>query len=137
MEVVIEIYGLEVYAYQGVLTEERERGQPFLFDVTLVAHDAGVRTDKLSDTVDYTEVAACIRDLATTSRFNLIEALAAATAEALLKRFDASRTRVRAAVIGPIVVPHGRSARCAYHWYGTPAASQAATNAVAVRASVA
>jgi dihydroneopterin aldolase len=95
MEVVIEIYGLEVYAYHGVLTEERERGQPFLFDVTLVAHDAGVRTDKLSDTVDYTEVAACVRDLATTSRFNLIEALAAATAEALLKRFDASRTRVR------------------------------------------
>ena len=95
MDVTIEIYGLEVYAYHGVLAEERERGQPFLFDVTLVAHDAGVRSDKLSDTVDYTDVAACIREVATTRRFNLIEALAAATADVLLTRFDASRARVR------------------------------------------
>ena len=65
MEVTIEIYGLEVFAYHGVLAEEREKGQPFLFDVTLVAHDAGVRSDKLSDTVDYTEVAECIREIAT------------------------------------------------------------------------
>ncbi len=41
MEVALEIYGLEVYGYHGALPEERERGQPFLFDVTLVAHDAG------------------------------------------------------------------------------------------------
>jgi dihydroneopterin aldolase len=95
MEVVIEIYGLEVYGFHGALPEEREQGQPFLFDVTLVAHDAGVRTDKLSDTIDYTQVEACVREIATGTRFNLIEALAATIADALLSRFDVSRVRVR------------------------------------------
>lgn len=95
MEVVIEIYGLEVFAHHGALEEERRVGQPFLFDVYLVAHDAGARTDKLDDTVDYTQVAECIRDVATSARLNLIEALAAAVADALLERFRISRARVR------------------------------------------
>ena len=64
-------------------------------DVTLVAHDAGVRSDKLSDTVDYTRVATCVREVSTETRFNLIEALAAAIADALLASFDVSRVRVR------------------------------------------
>lgn len=95
MEVGLEIYGLEVYGYHGALPEERERGQPFLFDVTLVAHDAGVRSDRLSDTVDYGKVAACVEAVATGTRFNLIEALAARIADALLAQFDVSRVRVR------------------------------------------
>lgn len=95
MEVVIEIYGLEVFAYHGVLERERLEGQPFLIDITLIAHDAGVRSDKLSDTIDYTQIAAAVREVTTTTRFNLIEALAAAIAEALLSRFDVSRVRVR------------------------------------------
>jgi dihydroneopterin aldolase len=95
VEVGLEIYGLEVYGYHGALPEEQERGQPFLFDVSLVAHDAGVRSDKLSDTIDYTRVADRIREVATASRYNLIEALAAAIADALLSGFDVSRVRVR------------------------------------------
>jgi 7,8-dihydroneopterin aldolase/epimerase/oxygenase len=95
MEVTIEIYGLEVYGYHGVLPEEREQGQRFLFDVTLLAHDAGARTDKLGDTIDYTEVAACLREVSGGRRFNLIEALAQEAADALLARFDLSRARVR------------------------------------------
>jgi dihydroneopterin aldolase len=95
VEVTIDVCGLEVYGYHGVLPEERTSGQPFLFDVTLVAHDAGARTDKLGDTIDYTEVAACVRTIATERRFNLIEALAAEVADELLSRFDASRVRVR------------------------------------------
>jgi dihydroneopterin aldolase len=95
MEVEIEVYGLEFYGYHGALPEERENGQPFLFDVSMTVHDAGVRSDKLQDTVDYTQVTACVRDLAEGTRFNLIEALAAAIADALLTRFDVSRVRVR------------------------------------------
>jgi 7,8-dihydroneopterin aldolase/epimerase/oxygenase len=95
MEVGIEIYGLRVHAFHGVLEREQREGQSFVIDVNLVAHDAGVRSDKLSDTIDYTQVAACIREVTTGTRFNLIEALAAAIAEALLSRFDISRVRVR------------------------------------------
>jgi dihydroneopterin aldolase len=95
MEVGIEIYGLRVHAFHGALEREQREGQSFVIDVNFVAHDAGVRSDKLSDTIDYTQVAACIREVTTGTRFNLIEALAAAIAEALLSRFDISRVRVR------------------------------------------
>jgi dihydroneopterin aldolase len=95
MDVTIEVYGLEVFGYHGALPEERERGQPFLYDVTLVAHDAGVRSDKLGDTIDYTEVAASIREISDSRRFNLIEALAGEIADTLVSRFDVSRAKVR------------------------------------------
>jgi dihydroneopterin aldolase len=95
VEVALEISGLEIFGYHGVLPEEQERGQPFLFDVTMVVHDAGARSDKLGDTVDYTVVVDCIRDIATGRRFTLIEALAGAIADALAESFDASRVRVR------------------------------------------
>jgi dihydroneopterin aldolase len=95
MEVGLEIYGLEIYGYHGALPHEQKRGQPFLYDISMIVHDAGVRSDKLHDTVDYTRVAACVREVSTESRYNLIEALAAAIADALLARFDVSRVRVR------------------------------------------
>jgi dihydroneopterin aldolase len=95
MEVGLEIYGLEIYGYHGALPHEQERGQPFLYDISMIVHDAGVRSDKLHDTVDYTKVAACVREVSTGSCYNLIEALAAAIADALLARFDVSRVRVR------------------------------------------
>jgi dihydroneopterin aldolase len=94
-EVIIEVDGLELRGFHGALEEERKKGQPFLFDVRLVAHDAGIRTDQLADTVDYTKVVACVREICEGRRFNLIEALAAAVADQLLHSFPVSRVRVR------------------------------------------
>ncbi len=94
-EVAIEIRGLEFQGRHGALEEERRLGQPFLFDVTLVVHDAGVRSDRLADTVDYTGVVARIREVSDGRSFNLIEALAAAIADDLLDRYPVSRVRVR------------------------------------------
>ena len=94
-DVLIEIHGLELRGFHGALEVERREGQPFLFDVVLHAHDAGVRSDRLGDTVDYTAVVATIREVSEGHRFNLIEALAAAVADVLLERFPASRVRVR------------------------------------------
>ena len=94
-EVVIEIDGLELQGFHGATDRERREGQPFLFDVQLVAHDAGARTDQLPDTVDYTNVVTCIQAVSDARRFNLIEALAAAVADALIERFPVSRARVR------------------------------------------
>ena len=95
MEMEIEIEGLELSGFHGATSEEREQGQPFLFDVWLLAHDAGVRSDQLADTIDYTKVVECVREISDSHRFNLIEALAAAIADALVERFDVSRVRVR------------------------------------------
>jgi dihydroneopterin aldolase len=50
----IEIDGLELMGFHGATRAEQETGQRFLFDVWLVAHDAGVRSDPLDDTIDYT-----------------------------------------------------------------------------------
>ena len=94
-EVVIEVFGLELRGYHGALEEERVTGQRFVFDVRLVAHDAGVRSDQLVDTVDYTEVVARIQAVSDGRRFNLIEALAAAVADDLLHNFPVSAVRVR------------------------------------------
>ena len=94
-EVLIEIKGLELTGYHGATEREQREGQPFVFDVQLAAHDAGVRSDQLADTVDYTRVVACILEVSRARRFNLIEALAAAVADALLDRFPVSRARVR------------------------------------------
>lgn len=91
----IEIDGLELTGFHGATREEREHGQRFLFDVWLLAHDAGVRSDQLADTIDYTKVAACVQEISDAHRYNLIEALAAAVADALVERFDVSRVRVR------------------------------------------
>ena len=94
-EVAIEVRGLELRGFHGALEEEQREGQRFVFDVTLVAHDAGVRSDQLADTVDYTAVVARIREISDGRRFNLIEALAATIADDLLQRFPVSRVRVR------------------------------------------
>jgi dihydroneopterin aldolase len=94
-EVFIEIQGLELRGFHGATTQERKRGQRFLFDVSVVAHDAGIRSDQLADTVDYTQIVACVREVSDGQRFNLIEALAAAVADAVVERFDVSRVRVR------------------------------------------
>lgn len=89
------MHGLELRGFHGALEEERRAGQRFVFDVELLAHDAGVRTDELADTVDYTAVVARIEAINGQQRFNLIEALAAAVADDLLERFPAARVRVR------------------------------------------
>ena len=95
MEVVIEIEGLEVTGFHGATRREKKEGQPFLFDMYLIAHDAGVRTDQLADTVDYTKVVERVRDICQNRRFNLIEALAAAVVDDLMDAFPLSRARVR------------------------------------------
>jgi dihydroneopterin aldolase len=94
-EILIQIEGLELRGFHGALAEEKKEGQRFLFDIELVAHDAGVRSDKLQDTVDYTEVVECVRTISEGRNFNLIEALAASIADSLLERFPISRARVR------------------------------------------
>ncbi|MEO8290519.1 MAG: dihydroneopterin aldolase [Gaiellaceae bacterium] len=91
----IEIEGLELRGFHGATSAEKEQGQRFLFDVWLLAHDAGVRSDALGDTIDYTKVVECVQRVSDQQRFNLIEALAAAVADALVDEFDVSRVRVR------------------------------------------
>ena len=94
-DVTLEIVGLEIRGYHGATQRERAEGQRFVYDVSLEIHDAGVRSDDVRDTVDYTAVVDCLLGVSEARRFNLIEALAAAAAEAIVERFPVARARVR------------------------------------------
>ena len=101
---IVELHGLHVFGYHGVHEEEQRLGQLFLFDVELEVGERGA-DDRLEGAIDYSQVAAAIRELSSTRRFDLIEALASATAEDLHDRFAPERVRVR--VRKPQVKPAG------------------------------
>ena len=94
MTTTIELIGLTLHGYHGVNPEERRDGQPFVFDVWLEVPDAAA-SDRLEDTVDYREVVSCVREVSDRRQFSLLEAMAAAVAEALVKRFELEAARVR------------------------------------------
>jgi 7,8-dihydroneopterin aldolase/epimerase/oxygenase len=93
MTVVVEIAGLELPGRHGALEREREREQPFVYDVELELEDPG--SDELEQTVDYREVVALIREISNHRQFHLLESLAATLADAMLARFPAERVSVR------------------------------------------
>ena len=89
----IELRGLELHGYHGALDEEASEGQRFLFDIWLGGRPAR-SGDRIEDAVDYREVAGCVREVSDATRFQLLESLAAAVADALLARFPARMARV-------------------------------------------
>ena len=102
--IVVEVRGLRVFGRHGVHAHEREQGQDFLFDVELGVGERGV-SDRLEDAVDYSAVARAVEEISGAHTYNLLEALATATADELLRRFKAERVFVR--VTKPAVRPGG------------------------------
>jgi dihydroneopterin aldolase len=96
MSVTVEVFGVEIAGAHGVEPEERERPQRFLYDVRLEVPDEST-SDRLEDTVDYREVVDCVREISGERQFQLLEAMAARVADALLEKFpvEAARVRVR------------------------------------------
>jgi dihydroneopterin aldolase len=92
--VIIELQGLEVFGYHGAYEEEQRNGQLFLWDVQLEVGDRGA-DDDLERALDYTHVAAKIRELSDAHRFNLLEALATSVADALYEQFEPMRLKLR------------------------------------------
>ena len=94
MSVRVELYGLEVAGAHGVEEEERRRAQPFLYDLRLEVPDAAT-SDRLEATVDYRDVVRCVQEVSAGRQFRLLEAMAAAVADALVDRFELEAARVR------------------------------------------
>jgi dihydroneopterin aldolase len=81
----IEIRDLRVVGTHGVLSEERERAQPFSLDIVAwVDLLAAQHSDDLADTVDYGALAQVATDVVARQSYRLLEALAGRLAEALL-----------------------------------------------------
>ncbi len=96
MTLLIELHGLELHGYHGVLDHERREGQRFLVDLELEpAARTAETTDRIEDAVDYRDVVAVVSDVSGAVAYHLSEALAAAIADELLRRLPLRRVRVR------------------------------------------
>lgn len=92
----IEVTGIRCYGYVGYLPEEQVLGQWFEVDLTLwIDLTAAGGSDDISDTLDYRRAIATVKDLVKTSKFALVEKLASAIADAILKLDRVQQVRVR------------------------------------------
>lgn len=84
----IHINGLEIYAYHGVFPEEKEKGQPFVLDITLeldcsrACHD-----DELCDTVSYADVCDTVEKIMLSKKCDLIEHAAQLVCDGILEGY--------------------------------------------------
>jgi dihydroneopterin aldolase len=91
----VELRGLQVPGRHGVLAEELDRDRIFVFDISFDVSDRAL-SDRIEDAVDYRDVAACVREVSDGRRYNLVEALAAGVADAIVSRFPVDWVRVHA-----------------------------------------
>lgn len=89
----IVIKDLEIFAYHGVLPEEKRQGQTFIVTVELFLdlHDAGA-SDDLSETINYADVCDTISRAMTEEKYNLIEAAAESMAGTILLEYEKVKT---------------------------------------------
>jgi 7,8-dihydroneopterin aldolase/epimerase/oxygenase len=84
----IFITGIVIHARHGVLEHEAEVGQRFIVDLELsVDLSESSRTDKLADTVSYSNVVATATEAFRDTNYKLLERAAGAVADAVLSTF--------------------------------------------------
>ncbi len=92
----IELHGIVLHAFHGVLEPERRDGQRFVVDVELdLEHEEAARSDRIEDAVDYRGIVARVREISDDRAYHLLEAFAAAIADALLREWPVTAARVR------------------------------------------
>jgi dihydroneopterin aldolase len=96
--VVVELHGLSIYTHHGVSDAEQQVGQRLVIDIAfdVPACDA-VLTDRLEDTIDYSEVADIVALAATERSYRTLERLGKVVGERIMERFGCESVRVRAA----------------------------------------
>ncbi len=102
------IRDLQVDCIVGIYPHEREHEQAVLLDIE-IDYDfaAAARSDAIGDVVDYDMVVSSVTDLVRARRFQLIEAMAEASADLLLTRVPVA-TAVRIEIRKPAAVPRAR-----------------------------
>lgn len=92
---VIFIEGLEAITVIGICENELHDPQPVRIDISAgVPRAMACSTDRIGDTIDYSEVRSAVLHLLATHRLQLLEALAEEIAQILLGRFGAHWARV-------------------------------------------
>ena len=93
---VIRLHNMTFYGYHGISSAERQTGRRFEVDVELVVEmDKPARSDKLKDTVNYTEVYRTVEELVAQNSFALLETVAVRLANQILTKFQPQEVTVR------------------------------------------
>ena len=97
-EVTIEVSGLSLYTHVGVTEAEREVGQRLLVDLRLDIGDVDATiTDRLEDTVDYSQVSQLANLVAQQRSYKTLERLCTAIADRIIEDYDIQSVWVKAA----------------------------------------
>jgi 7,8-dihydroneopterin aldolase/epimerase/oxygenase len=92
----IQVNGIRAYGYVGYLPEEKVLGQWFEVDLTLwVDLSAAGISDDITDTLDYREAIAIVKEQITTAKFDLVEKLVSAIADKILSLEKVSQVQVK------------------------------------------
>lgn len=85
----ILIRNLKIFAYHGVMEEEKANGQYFIFDIdALVDISKPCESDNVNDTVNYALMVENITQTFTAQKDDLIERAAQRVAQSLFESFD-------------------------------------------------
>jgi dihydroneopterin aldolase len=96
-EVTIEVSGLSLYTHVGVTEAERDVGQRLLVDLRLDVGDCDATiTDRLEDTIDYSQVCQMANLVAQQRSYRTLERLCAAIADKLLDSYDTQAVWIKA-----------------------------------------
>ena len=94
----VELRSLSIYTHHGVTAEEQKIGQRLEFDISFdVPSCDAVLTDRIEDTVDYSEVCDIVALAATERSYRTLERLAQVIGGRLMERYGCESVRVRAA----------------------------------------
>lgn len=100
----IELRGLELLVFCGVLEEEQARRQPFTFDVDIYLDlNAAADGDDLDQTVNYGATIELISSTLDAERFLLLETMASRVADLVLSDPNAGSVTVTARKVRPPV----------------------------------
>jgi dihydroneopterin aldolase len=92
---VINLTGIDVYAHHGVHPAERELGQRFVIDVSLMGDwNAAANSDTLGRALDYVTVHRHVLAVTASQSFHLLETLASTICADLLEAFPVDRVVV-------------------------------------------
>ena len=84
----IKVTGIEAIGYHGLYDSEREIGQPFIVDVELELDlEKAGKTDDLSHSVDYNDIAVLIHNEIVGPPMKLLETMAENICEKILKAY--------------------------------------------------
>ena len=101
-QVEVDLRGLSIYTHHGVSDAEQEVGQRLELDLSFDVPDCdAVLTDRIEDTVDYSEVCDIVALAATERSYRTLERLAQVVGQRLIERYGCESVRVRAAKSEP------------------------------------